>query len=116
MFHYSWCIGNEQSLNFFLRREYCIEHGGPSGGNGGNGGSVYFECDKTMNTLSQLRRKVHHKAGDGTNGRGDSRHGQKGDDVVIMVPPGTIVRDQVRSQLGAYAHSLFLISWFRIHY
>jgi GTP-binding protein len=41
--------------------------------------------------------KVHHRAGDGTNGRGDSRHGQKGADIIIPVPPGTIVRDQVNS-------------------
>jgi GTP-binding protein len=77
-----------------MRREYCIEFGGPSGGNGGDGGSVFLECDKSINTLSMLRRKVHHKGKDGTNGRGDSRHGQKGSDCVIPVPPGTIVRDQ----------------------
>ena len=77
-----------------MRREYCVEFGGPSGGNGGRGGSVYFECDKTINTLALLRRKVHYRGKDGTNGKGDSRHGQKGDDIVIPVPPGTIVRDQ----------------------
>lgn len=77
-----------------MRREYCIEYGGPSGGNGGSGGSVYLECDPSLNTLSMLRRKVHHRGGDGTNGRGDSRHGQRGADAVIPVPRGTIVRDQ----------------------
>ena len=39
-----------------MRREYCIEHGGPSGGNGGNGGNVYLQCDKNLNTLAMLRR------------------------------------------------------------
>eukprot|EP01038_Epipyxis_sp_PR26KG_P006623 gene6623-9091_t len=77
-----------------MRREYLIEFGGPSGGNGGHGGSVYLECDKRLNTLSMLRRKVHHKAKDGTNGRGDSRHGYRGDDCIVPVPPGTVVRDQ----------------------
>lgn len=77
-----------------MRREYCIEFGGPSGGNGGHGGSVWLECDDSLNTLAMLRRRVHHRGKDGTNGRGDSRHGQKGDDCVIPVPPGTIVRDQ----------------------
>lgn len=76
-----------------MRREYCIEHGGPSGGNGGHGGSVYLECDRNLNTLAMLRRRVHHRGKDGTNGRGDSRHGQKGKDCIIPVPPGTIVRD-----------------------
>lgn len=77
-----------------MRREFRIEFGGPSGGNGAHGGSVYLECDDSLNTLSLLRRKVHHKGKDGTNGRGDSRHGRKGADCIIPVPPGTIVRDQ----------------------
>jgi len=77
-----------------MRREFRIEFGGPSGGNGGHGGSVYLECDSSLNTLSLLRRRVHHRGRDGTNGRGDSRHGQKGRDAVVYVPPGTIVRDE----------------------
>jgi len=77
-----------------MRREFRIEHGGPSGGNGGTGGSVYLECDSKLNTLSLLRRRVHHKAQDGTNGLGKSKHGHKGVDTIIPVPPGTIVRDQ----------------------
>ena len=76
-----------------MRREYCIEFGGPSGGNGGHGGSVWLECDDSLNTLAMLRRRVHHRGRDGRNGLGDSRHGPKGDDCVIRVPPGTIVRD-----------------------
>jgi GTPase len=76
-----------------MRREYCIDRGGPSGGNGGNGGSIFLECDSTLNTLTRLRRKIHYKAKKGTNGKGDSRHGQKGEDCIIKVPPGTIVRD-----------------------
>ena len=43
-----------------MRREFRIEFGGPSGGNGGDGGSVFLECDSSLNTLSLLRQKVHH--------------------------------------------------------
>lgn len=77
-----------------MRREFRIEFGGPSGGNGGHGGSVHLECDENLNTLSMLRRKVHHRAKDGTNGKGDSMHGYRGADVIIPVPPGTVVRDE----------------------
>jgi Obg family GTPase CgtA len=78
-----------------MRREFRIEFGGPCGGNGGHGGSIYLECDESLNTLAMLRQKVHHRANDGTNGKGDSRHGRKGEDIVIPVPPGTIVRYSV---------------------
>ena len=56
-----------------MRREFRLEFGGPCGGNGGNGGSVYIECDETLNTLALLRRKVHHKGKDGLNGLGETR-------------------------------------------
>ena len=71
-----------------MRREFCIQFGGPSGGNGGSGGSVFLECDSRLNTLSALRRRVHHRGRDGRNGLGDSRHGPRGDDCVVAVPPG----------------------------
>ena len=77
-----------------MRREFRIEFGGPSGGNGGHGGNVWLECDSSINTLSMLRRRVHHRGRDGTNGKGDSRHGMKGMDSIVIVPPGTIVRDE----------------------
>ena len=44
-----------------MQREFKMEYGGPCGGNGGDGGSVYLECDKSLNTLGMLRRKVHHR-------------------------------------------------------
>lgn len=77
-----------------MRREWHVERGGPSGGNGGAGGSVYLECSDKITSLQKLRRKVHHKAEDGTRGKGDSRHGYKGADWVIPVPKGTIIRDE----------------------
>jgi GTPase len=87
-----------------MRREFCVELGGPTGGNGGHGGSVYLKCDKNLNTLSMLRRNVHYRAGDGTNGKGSSRHGHKGEDCVIIVPPGTIVRDHRGLLAGELNH------------
>lgn len=83
-----------------MRREFRVEFGGPSGGNGGHGGSVFLECDKTLNTLAPLRRQAHFKAEKGKNGLGDSRHGSKGRDLVIKVPPGTIVRDSSGALAG----------------
>ncbi len=67
-----------------------IAFGGPAGGNGGDGGSIYLKCDKRLNTLGLLRRRVHHRGKDGTNGKGDSRHGIKAQDVFVPVPPGLI--------------------------
>lgn len=78
-------------------------------GNGGHGGSIYLECDDTLNTLSLLRRHVHHKAEDGTNGRGKSCHGEKGEDIVIPVPPGTIVRDQNNVLAGKLIHAFMIM-------
>lgn len=71
-----------------MQREFRIAFGGPAGGNGGDGGSVYLICDKRLNTLGMLRRRVHHRGKDGTNGRGDSRHGIKAPNVYVPVPPG----------------------------
>ena len=78
-----------------MRREWKVDLGGPCGGNGGHGGNVYLECDDTLNTLSLLRRRVHHRARDGTGGRGSSQHGTNGEECIIPVPPGTIVRGMI---------------------
>lgn len=83
-----------------MRREFRLEFGGPCGGNGGDGGSVWLECDETLNTLALLRRRVHHKGRPGKNGLGKSMHGVKGADCIIPVPPGTIIRDQHGSLAG----------------
>ncbi|GMH90680.1 hypothetical protein TrVE_jg5969 [Triparma verrucosa] len=66
---------------------------GPSGGSGSNGGSVWLQCDERLNTLSGVRQRIHVKGSKGENGKGKSRDGKKGRDVVIKVPPGTIVRE-----------------------
>lgn len=87
-----------------LRREFRVQHGGPSGGNGGHGGHVLLECDKNLNTLSLLHRMVHYKGRDGTRGRGDSRHGQNGAHCIAKVPPGTIVRTEEGILAGELNH------------
>jgi GTP-binding protein len=67
--------------------------GKPEGGNGGAGGDVIVEADAGMATLLEYRRHPHHRAGNGTHGRGDVQHGRRGDDLVLKVPPGTVVKD-----------------------
>jgi len=76
-----------------FRREKGEPMGGPNGGSGGRGGSVYLICDESVNTLAPLRNRVHIRAGKARNGLGKGKHGQKGNDVIMPVPPGTVVRE-----------------------
>lgn len=76
-----------------FRREKYVPHGGPAGGDGGRGGDVVFEADSQINTLSFFKRQVHFKAEDGVHGGVKNMTGRNGNDVVIRVPAGTIVRD-----------------------
>lgn len=76
-----------------FRREKGEPMGGPNGGNGGRGGSVYLVCDESVNTLAPLRNRVHIRAGKARNGLGKGKHGQKGKDIIMPVPPGTVIRE-----------------------
>lgn len=76
-----------------FRREKYVPRGGPAGGNGGRGGHVYFVVDPGLNTLSSFHNQVHFRAERGGHGEGANRTGAFGDDLVIPVPPGTIVRN-----------------------
>ncbi|KAK4379990.1 hypothetical protein RND71_001852 [Anisodus tanguticus] len=76
-----------------FRREKFVPLGGPSGGDGGRGGNVYVEVDRSMNSLLPFRQSVHIKAGRGGHGHGKKQFGAKGKDVVVKVPPGTVVRE-----------------------
>ena len=67
--------------------------GRPTGGNGGAGGSVILRADSSVATLLRYQRTPHHAAGHGTHGEGDLRHGKNGEDLVLDVPLGTVVRD-----------------------
>lgn len=76
-----------------FRREKYIPMGGPAGGDGGRGGDVVFEVRRNLRTLAALRYHQTFKAESGQPGMGKNCHGKNGEDVVIAVPPGTIIRD-----------------------
>ncbi|KAI3804622.1 hypothetical protein L1987_26316 [Smallanthus sonchifolius] len=75
-----------------FRREKFVPLGGPSGGDGGRGGNVYLEVDSSMNSLLPFRNSIHFRAGRGGHGQGSKMNGAKGEEVVVKVPPGTVVR------------------------
>jgi len=76
-----------------FRREKYIPKGGPDGGDGGKGGSVYFHAVENLDTLIDFASKHHWRAQDGRHGSGSNRHGADGQDLVIRVPPGTLIYD-----------------------
>jgi len=76
-----------------FRREKYIPRGGPCGGNGGKGGDVVVEASGHISTLIDLRYRGHYNAGRGEHGQGKSCTGRDGEDCVIKVPPGTVIKD-----------------------
>ena len=76
-----------------FRREKFVPKGGPDGGDGGKGGDVIIECDNNTNTLSHFKGKRVLKAGKGRPGEGRKKHGANGEDLILKVPPGTIIKD-----------------------
>ena len=76
-----------------FRREAHVPHGGPDGGDGGRGGDVVLLCDDSLRDLQSFKRWPHQKAKRGRHGEGALRHGARGDDLVVRVPPGTQVTD-----------------------
>ncbi len=77
-----------------FRREKYIPNGGPDGGDGGKGGDVIFVTDPGMNTLYDFRGKKKYIARNGQDGSSKKRFGQKGEDLIIKVPVGTIIREE----------------------
>ena len=82
-----------------FRREKFVPRGGPSGGDGGRGGSVYIEATEGLNTLLHFRYNPEYQADRGRHGEGSKRHGQDGEDIVIQVPVGTIVTDELTGEV-----------------
>ncbi|KAF8017265.1 hypothetical protein BT93_H2454 [Corymbia citriodora subsp. variegata] len=82
-----------------FRREKFVPLGGPSGGDGGRGGNVYLEVDSSMNSLLPFRKSVHFRADRGRHGRGSKQAGAKGEDVVVKVAPGTVVREAGKEEV-----------------
>ncbi|HHX93973.1 MAG TPA: GTPase ObgE, partial [Tenericutes bacterium] len=76
-----------------FRREKYVPLGGPSGGDGGRGGDIIFKVDEGLSTLMDLRYQKIIKGNDGERGGPKNFKGKDGEDVVIKVPPGTIVKD-----------------------
>ncbi len=85
--------GGDGSATF--RREKYIPRGGPDGGDGGRGGHVYLLADPHLNTLLRFRERAKFSAQTGGNGGTNQRHGRNGDDIIVRVPPGTVVRAEV---------------------
>jgi len=77
-----------------FHREPFKPKGGPDGGDGGDGGSVILRADASVGTLLDVRDHPHLKAGRGGHGEGNRRHGARGKDRVVLVPPGTVAYDE----------------------
>lgn len=75
------------------RREKYVPFGGPAGGDGGKGASVVFEVDEGLRTLLDFRYQRHFKASKGENGQSSNMHGKNAEDLVLKVPPGTIIKN-----------------------
>jgi GTP-binding protein len=76
-----------------FRREKFIPKGGPDGGDGGRGGSVYFQTVENLDTLLDFAGKHHWRSQNGQPGSGNNKHGADGDNLIINVPPGTLIYD-----------------------
>lgn len=76
-----------------FRREKFVPRGGPDGGDGGNGGNIYFIVDPRLNSLQFLKHHPHWIGDRGQHGLGRDKHGRNSPDVVVKVPPGTLIKD-----------------------
>ena len=93
--------GGNGAVSF--RREKYVSHGGPDGGDGGNGGNVVFRVDTGSNTLLAFKYKHKFIAVNGGNGGGGKFHGATAEDLVILVPPGTLIKD---AESGRIIHDM----------
>ncbi len=89
--------GGDGCVSF--RREKFVAAGGPDGGDGGRGGDVIFVVAEGLNTLVDFRNTRKYKAGDGEPGSKRNRRGKDGKDIVIKVPPGTVIREAESNQI-----------------
>jgi len=95
--------GGDGAISF--RREKYVAKGGPDGGDGGRGGNVILEADSAKTTLMDFRYKKKYTAEHGVNGAGSKCYGKDGEDLIIKVPMGTIVRDvETNKIMGDLSH------------
>lgn len=90
--------GGNGKTSFYANK---YERGGPDGGDGGKGGDIIFEVDKDLTTLVDFRLKVHFKAPNGENGQNKNCTGKNGENLVIKVPAGTIIKDDETGKIIA---------------
>jgi len=84
-----------------FRREKYVPKGGPAGGNGGNGGSVIFVADRNLNTLLDLRYKRKYIAENGVHGGSSLKDGKTGQNIIVKVPIGTVIKDEITEEILA---------------
>ena len=85
--------GNGGNGAVSFRREKYVAAGGPDGGDGGRGGNIVFQVDDNLATLADFRNKPKNTAPNGENGSGGRKNGRRGEDLIIRVPRGTIIRE-----------------------
>ena len=91
--------GGDGHVSF--RRELFVAAGGPDGGDGGRGGDIIFEVDKGLNTLNDFRHVRKYIAQSGEDGKKRRSHGADGQDLIVKVPEGTIIRDDASGKIIA---------------
>ena len=91
--------GGNGAVSF--HREKYVPNGGPDGGDGGKGGDVIFLADKNLTTLAEFKFKKHFRAENGSNGAGRNCTGKSGEDLVIKVPVGTVIKETESGRLLA---------------
>ena len=84
-----------------FHREKYVASGGPDGGDGGKGGDIVFQVDDNLSTLADFKYKRKYKAQSGMDGQGGRRNGKKGEDLIIKVPRGTVIKEKESGALMA---------------
>ncbi len=103
--------GGNGCLSF--HREKLVSKGGPDGGDGGRGGHVILQVDPQLTTLVDLRYHLKYWAKRGEHGQGNNKYGKNGEDVIIRIPPGTLVKDEKTGEILAdlaNEHESFIVA------